>query len=302
MNSVILFPDEYSMPLKSSERATLVKEIAKRLSTEEWPLIDATLEAFSLPTYANWDGSALSYIVACLREAPEAALLELGEHAGYTVSDKPTQTEPRFWKPGFFRLFITHLATHRRFAAKLKIELDNYGVSSFVAHNDIMPTKQWLDEIEVALSSCDALMALLHPKFHESKWTDQEIGYVMGRGLPVFTVRCGEDPYGFIGRFQAFNGNSKEIPVLVSEIYEALRKGKQTKKKMSEALVEALVGSNSFADAIERAKHLEGLTVWDASFPARLKLAVRSNSQIKDAFGVPEKVNRLIKKWTGTKA
>jgi hypothetical protein len=288
------------MPLKPSERATLVKEIGKRLATEERPLIDATFEAFSLPTL-EWEGSDLSYTLYCLREASEQVLLELAEHVGY-IESKPTDAEPRFWKQGYFRLFISHLATHKRFAAKLKEELDGCSVSCFVAHNDIMPTKEWLNEIEMALSSCEAMIALLHPKFHESKWTDQEIGFVMGRGLPVFTVRCGEDPYGFIGKFQAFNGNNKDISVLTSEIFDALRKNKQTKKRMSAALVDGFVESNSYRDAIDRAGRLQGLTVWDASYAPRLRLAVKRNRQVTEAIGVPDKVDRLIKKWTVTKS
>ena len=31
-------------------------------------------------------------------------------------------------------------------------------------------------QIETVLATCDALVALLHDKFHASKWTDQEIG------------------------------------------------------------------------------------------------------------------------------
>jgi hypothetical protein len=108
------------------------------------------------------------------------------------------------------RLFVTHLATYRAFAGELQEALLPLGISCFVAHNDIEPTLEWQAQIETALATCDALVALLHAKFHESKWTDQEIGFAMGRGVPACTVRLGETPYGFIGRFQAFNGNGKE--------------------------------------------------------------------------------------------
>jgi hypothetical protein len=51
--------------------------------------------------------------------------------------------------------------------------LRSFGVSAFVAHENIEPTK-WQDEIEKALLSMNALAAILMPGFHESKWTDQE--------------------------------------------------------------------------------------------------------------------------------
>ena len=44
----------------------------------------------------------------------------------------------------------------------------------------------------------------------------------MGRGIPVFSVRLGQVPYGFIGRFQAFNGNGKSQKDLATELFEVL--------------------------------------------------------------------------------
>jgi hypothetical protein len=67
---------------------------------------------------------------------------------------------------------------------------------------DIHPTKEWQDEIESALSSMDGFVALLTDNFHESDWTDQEVGFALARGVPIVAVRLGRDPYGFIGRFQ----------------------------------------------------------------------------------------------------
>jgi hypothetical protein len=284
--------------MKPAERATLVKEIAKRLANEDWSLVDSTLESFSLPTYTAWNGSVLSYVLHCLRGAEETTLRELAEHVGYSSVEKSHRLIPRFWKAGMFRLFITHLATQRKVAAELQVELHSFGISSFVAHNDITPTKEWQTEIEAALSSCEALVALLHPKFHESKWTDQEIGYAMGRGIPVFTVRCGEDPYGFIGKFQAFNGNSKKAPVLAKELFDALRKGKSTSKRMGEAVIAGFTGSSSYKAAKERMAYVEELTVWDTAFTSSLEAAVKKNPQIADSFGVPERIQKLLKKWT----
>jgi len=61
--------------------------------------------------------------------------------------------------------------------AQLKKSLELIGVSAFVAHTDIKPTTHWQEEIENALASMDAFVALLTEKFHESPWTDQEVGY-----------------------------------------------------------------------------------------------------------------------------
>jgi hypothetical protein len=195
------------------------------------------------------------------------------------------------------RLFLTHLATHRRFVADLQEALWDYGISGFVAHNDIEPTQEWQTQIETALATCDALVALLHPDFHLSNWTDQEIGFAMGRGAPVFSVRFGQDPYGFIGRFQAFDGRGKTAQQLARELFEAYRKNKQTEAVMAAALVKLLEETNNFAAAKERIGYLEELETWDASFSARVKGALKNNSQVSDAWGVPDRINALVRKW-----
>jgi nucleoside 2-deoxyribosyltransferase len=171
------------------------------------------------------------------------------------------------------------------------------GIWCFVAHNDIEPAAEWQNEIQAALSTCDALVALLHSNFHASNWTDQEIGFAMGRGVPVFSVRFGQDPYGFIGKFQAFNGDGKSPAVLAQELFDAYRNNKQTKERMAEVLVKRFEDSESFAQAKNRIGLLEQLVVWDPSFSSRLDAAVKNNNQISGSWGVPDRVAALVEKW-----
>ncbi len=51
----------------------------------------------------------------------------------------------------------------------------------------------------------DGFVALMTESFHESDWTDQEVGFAFARGVPIIAVRLGKDPYGFIGKFQALS-------------------------------------------------------------------------------------------------
>jgi hypothetical protein len=196
-----------------------------------------------------------------------------------------------------FRVFLSHLAAHKVAAARLQEASLEFGMSCFVAHNDIEPTQEWQTQIETALATSDALVALLHPDFHASNWTDQEIGYAMGRGIPVYSVRLGQDPYGFIGRFQAFTGNGKGASVLARELFESFRKNKQTQARIGDVLVTLFEESGSFADAKTRIGYLEELTTWDASYTNRIRAALKANSQTADSWGVPDRVKALAKKW-----
>ncbi len=275
-----------------------MKEIANRLSGESWALIDLTLKQFNLPTSDSWSGENSAYVLRMIENAPDATVIELSQHLGFDLNvSRASKIEPEFWDDGMFRLFISHLADKKKTAANIQAALRYYGISSFVAHSDIMPTTEWEDQIELALSTCDALIALLHDKFHESNWTDQEIGFAMGRGVPVFSVSFVQTPYGFIGRFQAFNGNNKSAGDLANEIFDAFRKNKQTQSRMSGIMVKQFEESNTFRESKERIGYLEELEVWEPSFSKRILAANDNNSQVSGSWGVSDRVKELAAKW-----
>jgi TIR domain-containing protein len=290
------------MVLSPSQRLVLIKAIAERLGNESWSLIDITLGEFGLSTEDTWNGTVESYVLQHVQNATDETLIDLAQHVGYKFEEAAGPgVDPPFWRKDMLRLFISHLAAHKVFAAELQEALLKYGISGFVAHNDIEPTSEWQAQIEVALTTCEALLALLHDKFHASNWTDQEIGFAMGRRVPAFAVRFGETPYGFIGRFQAFNGNGKTASALAREIFDSLRKNEQTQRRMSEVLVALFEQSGSFAQAKERIGFLEELEVWAPSFSARVRAAA-ANGQILSSWGVPGRVEALAKKWGKTSA
>lgn len=286
------------MALTASQRITMMGEISKRLGDEGYPLIDATLKVFGIKIQDNWNGAREDYVLSMLDGTPEPKLIELAQHVGF---DFPThavnQIDPPFWQPGAFRVFISHLSAHRAFTGELKTALLEYGISCFVAHDDIEPTLEWQTQIETALATCDALVALLHSDFHKSNWTDQEIGFAMGRALPIYSIRFGQDPYGFIGRFQAFSGNNKNPAQLARELFDVYRKNKQTQSAMANVLIKLFETSSTFANAKKHVGYLEELEIWDSSFSTRIQTAVENNGQIDGSWGVPERVAGLVKKW-----
>jgi signal recognition particle subunit SEC65 len=289
------------MALSASQRIKLLKEISDRLQVEDWPLIDLTLSQFGLPTTDEWQrGNKAAYVIQMSKGAQDEVLVELAQHVGFLIEEVPKPgIDPPFWRKRMFRLFITHLSAEKVLAAELQEALLSYGITAFVAHNDIEPTLEWQTQIETALSTADALVALMHPAFHASNWTDQEIGFAMGRGPPVFAVRFGQDPYGFIGRFQGFVGGGKPVDDLARELFDSYRKNKQSQTRMGEVLMNLFEDSSSFQSAKVRIGYLEQLEVWHSSFIPRLEAAAEVNSQISGSWGVPERAQALAKKWAG---
>ena len=130
----------------------------------------------------------------------------------------PPDATKRIWGDEGFRVFLSHRSDFKKETAELKELLNLFGISCFVAHEDIQPTKAWQDEIEHALASMDGLVALMTSNFHDSEWTDQEVGFAFARGVPIIAVRLGTNPYGFIGKFQGLTASWAEAPVQIAKL------------------------------------------------------------------------------------
>jgi len=287
--------------LTPSERINAIREIASRLSREDWPLIDLTLRQFSLPWSETWNGDKKSYIVEMVSDGTGETLAQLASHLGYDVAYERSVVEPDFWEADHFRLFASHLVEDKDCATNLQSELYRFHISMFVAHKDIAPTREWQEEIELALNTADALVTLLTSGFHKSFWTDQEVGFAMGRGLLSVAIRLGEEPYGFIAKLQAFQGQGKTEKHLAREIFETFLKHKQTKRRMAHALLARFESSYSFENAKDNMNLIEKVEYWEPWLEERIYKAIESNSQISQAFGVSDRAKNLIQKWSKKK-
>jgi hypothetical protein len=155
----------------------------------------------------------------------------------------------RVWGDSGFRVFLSHKTEVKKETSRLKDALHVFGISAFVAHEDILPNEEWQDEIENSLTTMDAFVALLTPEYHESFWTDQEVGFALAKGIPMISVRLGRDPYGFIGKFQGLTCSWDDAAV---EIVKLLIK----EPDMLQAYIEALPKCRNYDEGITLSKLL----------------------------------------------
>lgn len=207
----------------------------------------------------------------------------------------PKEIDATYWHEGYFRLFISHSALIKMKVKKLQDYILPYGISAFVAHEDIEPTKEWLNTIESALFTCDALLAMIDKNFKASSWCDQEVGIAFGLGKFIVPVRLGIDPYGFIGRFQGIQGQGKLPKEMAAEISSLLTSAEKTKKKMAEGIIEMFVSSRNYQAARDGVGKLKLISYINDALMKKLEMGLTENSQIRDAKGVPQKVRRNIK-------
>jgi len=292
----------WALPLPPSRRVVLIKRLGDLMSGEDRIDIDLTLEQFGFRTYPNWqDPPNRTYVIEVLKEGPDEALVTLAEH--YGLRDQQEQETPppddaleRIWQGGKFRLFISHIHPHKELAANLSAQLREFEVAGFVAHEHIRPSLEWQREIERALASMHALVALVTPGFRDSKWTDQEVGWALGRRILVLPVRMGEDPYGFFGRNQGIQGAGVEPAVLAERIFDALALNALTQERVGEAAVEVFSLSPSYRRAEQNAERLLNLSHLSSEQLRRIEKACVGNRQISDAHACPAIIRRLFAK------
>jgi hypothetical protein len=279
----------------------MIKRLAHYMRQMSWVDTSMILNQFSFPELEGFGGDHLNYLYLRLQGGESKDLVALAGHffpeEDLTESGSPSDADvgiPSFWGTDKFRLFISHVSRVKETAAGLKVALSKYCIDSFIAHSDIEPTAEWIDEIEKALASCDALVALLTKDFPESKWTDQEVGYCVGMGILIVPVKIHVDPYGFIGRYQAITATNLEIEKLARAIFTVLIGSRMTSETLAPLLVDRFANSGSFDAAKKNLMLIRAIRDWTPSLLDKIESALSNSHQVKEAYGVPAGVKAIL--------
>ena len=107
-------------------------------------------------------------------------------------------------------VFLSHRAGYRLQVAQVREQLEDYGLRCFLAHQDVVPSSIWQDEILNALNTMDVFIGFVTDDFHGGGWPDQEVGYAYHRKVPrVFVKLERADPIGMVAREQALTTDWK---------------------------------------------------------------------------------------------
>lgn len=227
------------MRVRVTEKLDLISRIGRELQERfSYHEIDAFLAEFGVPppgpisTNSKW-----VYSKAALGGQSDDVILRIAEELEMIPKGAGAPLNPpRNWAGGRgLRLFISHLSKDKDKATRLKVCLASHRIDGFVAHEDIHPTLEWQDEIERALHTMDAFVALLTPGFSNSVWTQQEVGFAVGRGTKIIALKMGEDPRGFISRKQALSRGRRSAEDVAEEIKDLLLDDARTRDRLTEA-------------------------------------------------------------------
>ena len=278
------------------ERVKAIKSIADAMEGLDSSERDLILSEFGIrPIDFDFSGRKWDYLLAVLQgEADDKIETLLGFVSGASTPVPVVEARKLPWASSRFRLFASHRAADKALVSEVKRRLARLAVDLFVAHEDIEPSKEWLEEIDLALDTCDALAAFLTTDFHGSDWCDQEVGFAMRRHVLIVPVCLGVTPYGFMNRYQGLKADKLSPTETAEAIFDILVSNDLTAARMSDALVNLTANAGSFYEAIEGSKLLGRVTRWTPELLRELEESIESNNQVSGAFGAPGRIRAII--------
>ena len=211
------------------------------------------------------------------------------------------------WPVGEVRVFVSHLATRKAEVHELAEVLRAIGLACFVAHDQIRPSRAWQSEIERALRSCDLLVAYVSPKFSDSDWTEQEVGWALGRDLVVIPVSVdGEMPKGFLGTYQAVRRHDGQTSsalgrdvfdaVIDAVFHEQRPAASKIRGRLARQIASVFCRVRSFESARSWYRFLARIpeSEWTAELKEMVERALEENSQLSDAVLKDGKGTRIV--------
>jgi len=91
---------------------------------------------------------------------------------------------------------------------------------------------------------------------------------------------------------------ARNVEILAKEFFDSYRKNKQTQRRMAEVVILLFEESDSFLGAKTNMGYRpRSWKFWEPSFSTRIRSAVKNNSQVRESWGVSDRVETLVKKW-----
>jgi hypothetical protein len=207
------------------------------------------------------------------------------------LSKEPNFLKPRAQETQLVPLFLfaSHLNKQRSLVSEIGDKLQLLGVRLFVAHESIKPTTDFQIEIQQNLASVHGAIFFLNDGFGSSAWCDQEVGWILGRGVPYYSLKFGSKaPHGFVARNQALTvGEKTSQERIINELVSWIANSDALRPRFIDSLIVALSQSNLFSATDTLWKHLRG---YSGLSPAQIDFLLEATMQNNQIHGTNSRV------------
>jgi hypothetical protein len=246
-------------------RVKMIQALRDDLKMRGQDDIDLLLSSFEFPQ-GDWNYEMTTQ--DSLVNGTDEQLLALYDHL-FGEDDIQPSTAGDFASP--LSVFASHLARHKATVGQYEQSFRRLGIELFVAHVSIPDDAAWQEAIQQKLTTAHAGLVFLHDGFNASQWCDQEVGWMLGRGIPVPSIKFEmTDPYGPLGRKQAINPHGKQVDQVVAQVLTVYRSYPALHPHLAESHISALEQSLSYRMTDQIWTHLKDLDSINAEQAERL--------------------------------
>jgi hypothetical protein len=201
--------------------------------------------------------------------------------------------------------FLSYSHRDRLLAGSIRYAFALYGISAFLAHEDIQPSQEWQDEISRALRACEIFFPLLTASFHGSDWTDQETGMAVALNKIIVPLKAPLNPYGFIARYQAQLFQAEDVDGALHwpgidetcwKVIRSLARRSDVGDRIKNGVIVKFAQSGAFKEAAQYASRLNDLEPFDAAQIEEIVRVSCKNTQIYGSFAARDYVRDLMKR------
>lgn len=286
------------------ERMELISRIGRELQARmTFTDIDTYLAGHDIDTRELTPNvnSKWVYVKEILKDEPIKTVIRIADELevphSLDVAPSADSIDSSFWLPGHFRLFLSHVSSFKKETKALQASLKIYGISGFVAHADIEPSREWMREIENALYTMDALAAVLTEGFSDSEWTDQEVGAAIGRGVPVIPIIRDVMPYGFLGKYQGLRvGRKRTVGEVAEAIFDILSQSERTRNKVLGSLIQTTLTASEFGTALDKIGVIREVDGIPQTHLERLREGVAASQVFASHGELRDEANELLRR------
>lgn len=154
-------------------------------------------------------------------------------------------------------IFMSYSSRDKKLAGQIKTRLEEFGITTFVAHDDIPGGSRWADFIRERIHDCRLFLALITKTYHVQEYTDQELGMAVYAKKPVVCISVDDtQPRGFARLFQYIPHHTDQgLERLGRDILDAILQEGRTEK--IDLTIGCLARSSQFDDSNSLAKHID---------------------------------------------
>lgn len=197
--------------------------------------------------------------------------------------------------------FICYSSKQKLIGGKLKSYLENLcGYEAFMAHDDILGSAIWEEEIIQAIKNADFFIPLISKEFKESPFTDQETGIAVCLEKKIIPIKLDDmNPYGFIEKYQAlpYRNDVNDLALTIAQVGLIYEPQSSYHQKALNSIVHAFCKSISFEIANATIQILCECNDLSSNQLTQIIKAIKTNSQIKNAYGLNALKECLDKKY-----